>query len=162
MGNETTTFARTITNLRRARKLSQRTVARKLGVSQAQLSHYENGLREPRLPFVVAIAEFYGVTTDFLLIGAATESSGAAESAREGVKAVLAQALELGGSDTEGAAANYILAGVKRLTGAMEFPRAPYDPNDQIALSQALGDVIAAVRNALDDESSDENLTADE
>ena len=62
-----TNFPRTISLLRREQKLSQRTVASKLGVSQAVLSHYENGLREPGLEFVAKAADFYKVSTDFLL-----------------------------------------------------------------------------------------------
>lgn len=60
-------FPRTISLLRKEKKLSQRTVARELGVSQAVLSHYENGLREPGLEFVARIADYYKVSTDFLL-----------------------------------------------------------------------------------------------
>ena len=33
--------------------VSQRTAAGALGISQALLSHYENGIREPAWPFVV-------------------------------------------------------------------------------------------------------------
>ena len=40
-------FSRTLALLRREKKISQRTAAADLGVSQALLSHYENGLREP-------------------------------------------------------------------------------------------------------------------
>ena len=46
-------FSRTLALLRREKKISQRTAAGDLGVSQALLSPYENGLREPGLPFVV-------------------------------------------------------------------------------------------------------------
>ena len=42
-----TDFSRTLALLRREKKISQRTAAGDLGVSQALLSHYENGLREP-------------------------------------------------------------------------------------------------------------------
>ena len=38
-----------------------------MGISQALLSHYEKGIRECGLDFLVKIADFYGVTTDFLL-----------------------------------------------------------------------------------------------
>ena len=54
-------FSRTLALLRREKKISQRTAAGDLGVSQALLSHYENGLREPGLPFVVRAADYYGV-----------------------------------------------------------------------------------------------------
>ena len=40
-------FSRTLALLRRERGVSQRTAAGDLGVSQALLSHYENGVREP-------------------------------------------------------------------------------------------------------------------
>ncbi len=60
-------FARTLALLRREKKISQRTAATDLGVSQALLSHYENGLREPGLSFVVRAADYYGVSCDYLL-----------------------------------------------------------------------------------------------
>ena len=49
------------------RGLSQRRVASDLKISQALLSHYENGLREPRLEFLVTLSEYFHVSTDFLL-----------------------------------------------------------------------------------------------
>lgn len=60
-------FSRTLALLRKEKKISQRTAAGDLAVSQALLSHYENGLREPGLPFVVRAADYYGVSCDYLL-----------------------------------------------------------------------------------------------
>ncbi len=60
-------FSRVLALLRREKKISQRTAASDLGVSQALLSHYENGLREPGLAFVVRAADYYGVSCDYLL-----------------------------------------------------------------------------------------------
>lgn len=60
-------FSRTLALLRREKKISQRTAAGDLAVSQALLSHYENGLREPGLSFVVRAADYYGVSCDYLL-----------------------------------------------------------------------------------------------
>ena len=60
-------FSRTLSLLRQEKGLSQRFVAKELGISQALLSHYENGIREPGLSFVVKACEFYGVSADFLL-----------------------------------------------------------------------------------------------
>ena len=48
-------FAQGISLLRRSRGLSQREVSGGLGISQALLSHYENGSREPGLDFVARI-----------------------------------------------------------------------------------------------------------
>lgn len=60
-------FARTLSLLRKERKLSQRGAAEALGISQALLSHYENGIREPGLSFVVRACDFYHVSADYLL-----------------------------------------------------------------------------------------------
>ena len=45
-------FPETLSALRREKNISQRTAAAELGISQALLSHYENGAREPGLNFV--------------------------------------------------------------------------------------------------------------
>lgn len=60
-------FARIITLLRKERGYSQKQVAAELGVSQALLSHYEKGIRECGLDFVVKIADYYKVSCDYLL-----------------------------------------------------------------------------------------------
>ena len=60
-------FARTLSLLRQEKGVSQRAAAGELGISQALLSHYENGIREPGLPFVVRACDYYGVSADFLL-----------------------------------------------------------------------------------------------
>jgi len=60
-------FSRTLSLLRRERGVSQRTAAMDLGISQALLSHYENGIREPGLPFVVKACDYYHVSADFIL-----------------------------------------------------------------------------------------------
>ncbi len=60
-------FSRTLSLLRRERGVSQRTAAGDLGISQALLSHYENGVREPGLSFVVKACDYYNVSADFIL-----------------------------------------------------------------------------------------------
>lgn len=60
-------FSARLSELRKERGLSQKEAAVKLGVSQALLSHYEKGIRECGLDFVVKVSEFYGVTCDYLL-----------------------------------------------------------------------------------------------
>ena len=60
-------FPRTLSLLRQEKGVSQRTAAEALGISQALLSHYENGAREPGLVFVVKACDYYGVSADFLL-----------------------------------------------------------------------------------------------
>ena len=60
-------FSRSLTLLRKEKGVSQRSVAKDLGISQALLSHYENGIREPGLAFVIKACDYYGVSADFLL-----------------------------------------------------------------------------------------------
>ena len=60
-------FSRTLSLLRQEQGISQRTAANALGISQALLSHYENGIREPGLTFVVKACEYYNVSADFML-----------------------------------------------------------------------------------------------
>lgn len=62
-----TNFANTITELRKRKGVSQKVAAKELGVSQALLSHYENGIRECGLDFVLRVANYYGVSCDYLL-----------------------------------------------------------------------------------------------
>ncbi len=70
-------FAQAMSRLRRARGMSQRDVAAGLGVSQALLSHYETGAREPTLDFVARICDYYGVSADYML-GRTEEPNGRA------------------------------------------------------------------------------------
>ena len=61
------TFSEILSKLRRDRGYSQRRAAADLGISQALLSHYENGAREPKLDFVVKACDYYFVPADYLL-----------------------------------------------------------------------------------------------
>jgi transcriptional regulator with XRE-family HTH domain len=60
-------FPETLSALRRERNISQRRAAADLDISQALLSHYENGAREPGLNFVCRACDYYGVSADYLL-----------------------------------------------------------------------------------------------
>ena len=60
-------FAEILSQLRKERGISQKKAANDLGISQALLSHYEKGIRECGLDFVIKCSEYYGVTTDYLL-----------------------------------------------------------------------------------------------
>lgn len=60
-------FSRSLSLLRQEKGISQRSVANDLGISQALLSHYENGIREPGLAFVTRACDYYNVSADYLL-----------------------------------------------------------------------------------------------
>ena len=69
-------FPRIITLLRTERNITQKDAARDLNISQALLSHYERGARECGLDFLIKIADYYGVSCDYLL-GRTSDRSGA-------------------------------------------------------------------------------------
>ena len=60
-------FSQTMSALRKQRRLNQRKVAADLNISQALLSHYETGAREPGLDFVCRACKYYNVSADYLL-----------------------------------------------------------------------------------------------
>ena len=60
-------FPRVLSLLRKEKGISQKEAANSLGVSQALLSHYEKGIRECGLDFLIRAADFYGVSADYLL-----------------------------------------------------------------------------------------------
>lgn len=56
-----------LSELRLDNKLKQKDVAKFLNVSIATISHYETGVNVPDLETLVRIADFYGVSADYLL-----------------------------------------------------------------------------------------------
>jgi transcriptional regulator with XRE-family HTH domain len=75
-------FNRIIKLLRKERGITQKQAADDLGISQALLSHYEKGIRECGLDFVVRAADYYGVSCDYLL-GRSAERNGMMLNAEE-------------------------------------------------------------------------------
>lgn len=53
--------------LREKKGISQKFVATKIGVNNSTLSGYESGYREPDGETLLRLADFYEVTTDYLL-----------------------------------------------------------------------------------------------
>ncbi len=60
-------YSERLVELRTEKGYSQKAAAVDLGVSQALLSHYEKGIREFNLDFLCKVAEYYGVTADYVL-----------------------------------------------------------------------------------------------
>jgi len=60
-------FSVIITGLRKENGLSQKQASESLKISQALLSHYEKGIRECGLAFIIKVADFYGVSSDYIL-----------------------------------------------------------------------------------------------
>ena len=53
--------------LRKQRKMSQLTLQMATGIEQALLSKYETGQRVPPTETLILLADFYGVSIDYLL-----------------------------------------------------------------------------------------------
>ena len=87
---EERSFCRILGDLRREKGISQRKAATDLQISQALLSHYENGAREPGLSFVCRACDYYGVSADYIL-----GRSDSAPAALSGVDALRELAVEL-------------------------------------------------------------------
>ena len=59
-------FSERLKELREEMGIGQIQLAEKLQVSKGIISLWENGLREPKLSNLVAIAKFFDVTIDYL------------------------------------------------------------------------------------------------
>ena len=62
-------FGMRIALLRASNGWSQAELARRIGVSASAVGMYEQGRREPSLDLVIRLANEFGVSTDYLLIG---------------------------------------------------------------------------------------------
>lgn len=60
-------FAKRLKELRNERGLSQAELAKATGLSHTALVYWENEKRIPKANAVLILAEFFGVTTDYLL-----------------------------------------------------------------------------------------------
>lgn len=54
-------------NLRKNISITQKDLAKVLKISKGNISRYETGIREPDLDLLIRIADFFKVTTDYLL-----------------------------------------------------------------------------------------------
>lgn len=60
-------LAKNLLELRKARKLSRQTVADAVRISAKTYERYENAEREPTASVLLALADFYGVSLDYLV-----------------------------------------------------------------------------------------------
>jgi len=104
-----TKFSANLSKLRREKGLSQRQAAAEFGISQALLSHYETGAREPKLDFIIRVCDYYTVTTDFIL-GRTRERGDGASRLSAQVSSILDSLEELRTTET------VIISSLKKLT----------------------------------------------
>lgn len=67
MNNDRYQLGRTIASLRKKRQKSQSEVAKSLNIGSSTLGMYETGKREPNNAMLSKIADYFNVSTDFLL-----------------------------------------------------------------------------------------------
>lgn len=60
-------FPQILKELRKSRKLNQASLAEALDMSQATITFWENGKRMPDIEMLCKIADYFNVTTDYLL-----------------------------------------------------------------------------------------------
>jgi len=129
-----TDFSERLSTLRRSRGLNQRQAARELGISQALLSHYENGVREPRFEFVLRACDYYNVTADHILGRSSSETAGDGGELHRfsdyslAEAALIASLHERGDERASLAASRCAASYMRRLAVMIEEPAAPADP----------------------------------
>ena len=141
--------------LRKKRKLSQRRVANDLGISQALLSHYENGAREPKIDFIIKACDYYKVSADYIL-GRSVVSDAQTLPAPHGcdgaprlisaANAVFAALDAVSDPELYAAAVNYLLIPTENTATLLHAPDTPYDPMRDAALKQAESEFITLAR----------------
>lgn len=60
-------FSENLINLRKEMKISQAKIAEKLDVAQQCVSRWEKDLSEPTLNNLIGLADFFGVSLDYLV-----------------------------------------------------------------------------------------------
>ena len=148
-------FSSTLSSLRREKGLSQRQASADLGVSQALLSHYENGAREPKLEFVVRACEYYNVTADRLLgrneevKASSMPVLGESESVLKlaaAFRSVFNKLDEHANPELFSAAVSYLTAPAENVAALLEDPDAPHDPMRDVRIKLAEAEIIASAR----------------
>ena len=84
-------FPKIISNLRKSKGISQKQAAIDLGISQALLSHYEKGIRECGLDFLIKLSEYYEVSCDELL-GVSSQSNAVPKDVLSSLKKIAKEA----------------------------------------------------------------------
>ena len=151
-------FSDALSKLRRDKGFSQKQAAADLGVSQALLSHYENGAREPKLEFVVKACGYYNVTADYLL-GRSGEKEltvmpvpRGCEGAPRMISAVCAvfdTLDELSDPDLYSSAVDYLTVPAVNLAALISDPDAPHDPMRDVNLKLAEAALITSARKTI-------------
>ena len=148
-------FYAVLSALRRDMGRSQRQVASDLGVSQALLSHYENGAREPKLEFVVRACDYYGVSADYILgrVDERTPQNLPAPHGCESAPRLISAACsvfdmldEVPDPELYAAVVNYLRIPTENAATLLNNPETPYEPVRDAELKLAEAEFITLAR----------------
>ena len=152
-------FSETLSSLRREKGFSQRQAAADLGVSQALLSHYENGAREPKLEFVIKACDYYGVTADSLLGRTEPNTALMMPVPRDcegtprliaAIYSVFDKLEELSDQELYASAINYLAIPAENLSILLGDLDAPHDPMRDVALKLAEAEFVMVARKRVE------------
>lgn len=62
-----TEFSKRLYDLRTDKTLTQSQLAEKIEVTQKAIDFWEKSINEPKASYIIKLAEFFNVTTDYLL-----------------------------------------------------------------------------------------------
>lgn len=60
-------ISKRIYELRIDKNISQATLAKNIGVTQKAIDFWEKSINEPKATYIINLAKYFGVTTDYLL-----------------------------------------------------------------------------------------------
>ena len=60
-------ISKRIYELRKDMKLSQSELAKRIGATQKAVDFWEKGINEPKATYIINLAKFFGVSSDYLL-----------------------------------------------------------------------------------------------
>ena len=60
-------FAQRLLELRQDKNLTQTALAKAIGVSQKSIDFWEKGVNEPKLTYLIRLANYFSVSIDFLV-----------------------------------------------------------------------------------------------
>lgn len=156
-------FSEIISKMRKERGVSQKKAAADLGISQALLSHYEKGIRECGLDFVIKCSKYYGVTTDYLL-GVSENRNGMSSDVLANITSTdgrsakaLAQStkylLEMASAATDGKKDNYVYDYFMLCAyrGALTLAKAGVLPKEIFKIDYTIARDLASAAIALQD-----------
>lgn len=156
-------FSEILSKMRKERGVSQKKAAADLGISQALLSHYEKGIRERGLDFVIKCSKYYGVTTDYLL-GVSENRNGMSNDVLANITSTdgrsakaLAQStkylLEMASAATDGKKDNYVYDYFMLCAyrGALTLAKAGVLPKEIFKIDYTIARDLASAAIALQD-----------